>query len=253
MTRSRSSFIYILLVAIVCFAAGVASVLLRDDFIQPRPTAPTIIPEKAAAQELVPTSSERQVSIVLFGVDDLSKEQPELQALWFASFEPPGKAIHLLGVPIDSTQGGSKQTIKDNFTLFDPPDFGAELLTDLSSYAPYPIQGFIVLDEQGFSGLIDYIGGVTLDGQDLNGSAAVGALSLVNEQPLASLRMQARLIASLTENAATIGSTPELTPLTSLVPDHAYTSPSPYQLASLGSQLLPIDPENVTIEIYTQK
>lgn len=249
MTRNRSSFIYVLLVAVVCFAAGVASVLLRDDFIQPRPPSATITPEALSAQDGGATPSERQISVVLFGVDDLSSENPKLLALWFASFEPPAKTIHLLGIAVDATLDQSKQTIRESFNLFEPPEYGAGLLTSLSYYAPYPIQGFIVLDEQGFADLIDYIGGANLDGQDLNGNAAVGALSLLKDQPIASLRMQARLVTSMTENATSIGSTPELTPLTSLVPEHAYTSPSPYQLASLGSQLLPIDPANVIIEI----
>jgi hypothetical protein len=249
MTRSRSPLIYILLVAIVCFAAGVASVLLRDDIIQPRPTATSTIQQDPASENAAPTASARQVSIVLLGVDDLSRERPDLRAIWFASFEPPDRSIHLLGTSVESEIGDGKGTFHEGFNLFEPPDYGAEFLTSLAAVAPYPIQGFIVLDEEGFAKLIDYVGGVTLDNQELSGTAAVGALSLLRDQPLASLRMQAKLIGSLTENAASIGSTPELTALTSLVPDHAYTSPSPYQLASLGSQLLPIDPAVVTIEI----
>jgi hypothetical protein len=251
MNRSRSSFIYILLVAIVCFAAGMASVILRDDWVQPRinTTAPPL--QIQPTENVEPTSSARQITIVLFGVDDISSQRPQLEALWFASFEPPDKGVHLLGISVDTPLGEGKQTLKDNFSLFEPPDFGAGLLTSLAEYAPHPIQGFIVLDEEGFAKLIDYIGGVTLDNQKLNGTAAVGALSLLKQEPLASLRMQARIMNSLTENAALIGSTPELTPLTSLVPDHAYTSPSPYQLASIGSQLLPIDPSKVTIEIQS--
>jgi anionic cell wall polymer biosynthesis LytR-Cps2A-Psr (LCP) family protein len=249
MTRSRSSLIYILIVAIVCFAAGVASVLLRDDFSRPRPATASMTSADEPSPGSVSTSSPRQVSIVLLGVDDLSKEEPKLQAVWFASFEPPDKRIHLLGIPVDTLQKDGQNTLQQSFSLFEPPDFGANFLTSVATFAPYPIQGFIVLDEEGFAELIDYIGGVTLDSQELNGTAAIGALSLLKEQPIASLRMQARIIHSLTENAASIGSTPELTSLTSLVPEHAYTSPSPYQLASLGSQLLPVDPELVTIEI----
>jgi hypothetical protein len=249
MTRSRSSFIYILLVAIVCFVAGMASVLLRDDLFQPRSNPPIATPLNQTDEAVKPTSSARQITIVLFGVDELTKERPELQAIWFASFEPPDKTIHLFGISVDNPLDEGDRTLSESFTLFEPPDFGASFLTSIAKYAPHPIQGFVVLDEEGFADLIDYIGGVTLNDQRLNGTAAVGALSLVKDQPLASLRMQARIVSSLTENATSIGGTPELTPLTSLVPDHAYTSPSPYQLASLGSQLLPIDPSMVTIEV----
>ncbi|MGD2162073.1 MAG: hypothetical protein PVH60_06310 [Anaerolineales bacterium] len=226
-----------------------ASVLLRDDWIQPRSDTPIPTFRNQQDVEIEPTSSERQITIVLFGVDEITSSKPELQAIWFASFEPPDKSIHLLGIAVDTPLDENKGTLKENFTLFEPPDFGAGFLTSLSRYAPHPIQGFVVLDEEGFADVIDYVGGVTLDSQELNGTAAVGALSLVKAQPLASLRMQARIMSSLAQNAALIGSTPELTPLTRLIPDHAYTSPSPYQLASLGSQLLPIDPSNVTIEI----
>lgn len=252
MTRSRSSFIYIFIVAIVCFAAGVASVLLRDDVFQSQPTTASTTPAGESDPAIGPSPSARQVSIVLLGVDDLSKEEPELQALWFANFEPPDKRIHMLGISVGTLPPNSQKSLQESFSLFEPPDFGANFLSSIAAFAPYPIQGFIVLDEEGFADLIDYIGGVTLENQELNGAAAIGALSLLKEQPLASLRMQARLIHSLTENAALIGGTPELTSLTSLVPDHAYTSPSPYQLASLGSQLLPINPELVTIEILPE-
>ena len=249
MTRSRSSIVYILLVAVVCFAAGMASVLLRDDIFQSRPSpeSPTLQNVDLQTPEATPTA--RQISIVLLGVDDLSKEKPVLRALWFASFSPPERQIDLLGIPVDTPLDGGRETIQESFSLFEPPDFGANFLAAITPYAPYPIQGFVVLDEEGFAELIDYVGGVMLDNQELSGRAAVGALSLLKDQPIASLRMQARLISSLTENAASIGTTPELTSLTALVPDHAYTSPSPYQLASLGSQLLPIDPQFVNVDI----
>lgn len=253
MTRSRSSFIYILLVAIVCFAAGMASVLLREDIFGSRQEQYQI--ETRAPRDPSPESTPgaRSISIVVFGVDDLSLEKPQLQALWFASFEPPQKQIQLLGISVDASISESGVTLRENFSLFEPPDFGAGFLTALTTLAPHPIHGFIVLDEEGFAALIDYIGGVTLDDQQLSGAAAVGALSLLSDQPSASLRMQRRLITSLAMNAESIGNTPELTPLTTLVPDHAYTSPSPYELASLGSQLLPIDPTLVSVEIRTNE
>ncbi|MDF1499519.1 MAG: hypothetical protein P1P76_03510 [Anaerolineales bacterium] len=249
MTRNRSSAIYILLVAIVCFAAGVASVLLRDDFSRSRPDNSSSTPTGLPVQETQAPFSEKQITVVIFGVDDLSLKEPQLQALWLASFEPPDKEVHLLGVPVTMTLDGGKASLQERFSLFEPPDYGASFLTSLAELAPYPIHGFVVLDEEGFAVLIDYVGGVILDSQDLNGAAAIGALTLLKDQPLASLRMQARLLTSLTESAASIGRTPELTLLTSLVPEHAYTSPSPYQLASIASQLLPIDPARITIEI----
>ena len=248
--QSRPRIAAFLIVSVFCFVAGLLSVWLQGDAERCVPTpSPTATSRPAApAGWAVPSG---KISILVMGVDEIQRAEPQLLAVWFLSFEPPGRELHLLGIPVDAPLDEKGTPIRDAFSLWEPPDYGASFIAALANYAPGPIQGFAVLDEEGFAALIDYMGGIELGDEKLDGAAAVGALGLLQGEALSALKLQARLLEALAARAPALGRTPEITPLTALIPDHAYSSPSPYQLASLGSQLLPLDAEAIDVEILT--
>jgi len=94
------------------------------------------------------------------------------------------------------------------------------------------------------------VGGFSLDDQSYDGASAIGTLRLLADQPLIALKLQAQILRALSVKAPDLGKTPELTPLTLLLPEHAYTSPSPAQLATLASPLLPLQADFIVISIY---
>ncbi len=202
--------------------------------------------------EIAPTAPIQSgaVSILVLGVDEIKQEKPKILSIWFISFHPPDKKIHLLGIPTDLLLPDSEIPLSEAFSLWEAPDYGADFITAMDRFSPHPIFGIAVLDEEGFSALIDYLGGFSLDDQSYDGVSAIGTLRLLENQPLIALKLQAQILRALSVKVPDLGKTPELTPLTLLLPEHAYTSPSPAQLATLASPLLPLQADLIEITIY---
>ncbi len=232
---------------LVCFAAGAISVLLQGE---EQDTIPQSTPFESI--EIAPTAPIQRgaVSILVLGVDEIQQEKPKILSIWFISFHPPDKKIHLLGIPTDLLLPDTEIPLSESFSLWEAPDYGADFITAMDQLSPHPIFGIAVLDEEGFSALIDYLGGFSLDDQSYDGASAIGTLRLLENQPLVALKLQAQILRALSVKVPGLGKTPELTTLTLLLPQHAYTSPSPAQLATLASPLLPLQADLIEITIY---
>ena len=254
--RIKTPATYIILLVFVCFAAGILSVVLRPDQLldgllnlaTPAQTAT----DEAVEEDLMYETDDGKITILIMGVDHIANQEGKLLAVWLLTFKPGEKHLSLMGLPLDLPLSEDQPSLEEAFNLWDPPEYGAGFINQLSTLAPSPIHGFVALDEHGFAALLDYFGGVDLDDQLLEGSSIIGSLRLTYENPQASLRLQTRILESLRNRVNQIGSTPELTPLTSLSPIHAYTSPSPPELATLAIPLLPLAPENITIITYSK-
>jgi hypothetical protein len=232
------------------------SVVLRPDQLLDgllNLAAPTQTPTIEASEEDLPIErDDGKISILIMGVDQIANPEGKLLAVWLMTFKPGEKHLTLLGLPLDLPLSEDQPPLGESFNLWDPPEYGAGFINQLGVFAPSPIRGFVALDEHGFATLLDYFGGVNLDDQILDGSSVIGSLRLTYDNPQAALKLQARVLESLRNQVGLIGTTPELTPLTSLSPIHAYTSPSPPELATLAIPLLPLAPENITIITYSK-
>jgi len=232
---------------LVCFAAGAISVLLQRE---QQDAIPQSTPFESI--EIAPSAPIQSgaVSVLVLGVDEIKQDKPNLLSIWFISFQPPDKKIHLLGLPSDLLLPNTEIPLSEAFSLWEAPDYGADFITAMDHFSPHPIFGIAVLDEDGFSVLIDYLGGFSLDDQTYDGASAIGTLRLLEDQPLVALKLQAQILRALSVKVPDLGETPELTPLTLLLPENAYTSPSPAQLATLASPLLPLQADLIEITIY---
>ncbi|HUS85245.1 MAG TPA: hypothetical protein VMX56_08860 [Anaerolineales bacterium] len=239
--------ILFVLMMLVCFAAGAISVLLQGEETQD--ALPLSTPFESI--EIGPTAPVRSgaVSILVLGVDEIEQEKPKLLSVWFISFHPPDKQIHLLGIPTDLLLPDTEIPLSEAFSLWEAPDYGADFIAAMDTFSPNPIFGIAVLDEQGYSALIDHLGGFSLDDQNYDGASAIGSLRLVEDQPTVAIKLQGQILRALSVKVADLGETPELTPLTLLLPENAYTSPSPAQLATLASPLLPLRADLIEISI----
>jgi hypothetical protein len=244
--RSRLPVVLFVLMMLVCFAAGAISVLLQGEEQDKKPQTTPFV-----SIEIAPTAPIRSeaVSILVLGVDEIKQDKPNLLSIWFISFHPPDKKIRLLGLPSDLLLPNTETPLSEAFSLWQAPDYGADFITAMDPFSPHPIFGIAVLDEEGFSAVIDYLGGFSLDDQTYDGASAIGTLRLLESQPLVALKLQAQILRALSVKVPDLGETPELTPLTLLLPENAYTSPSPAQLATLASPLLPLQADLIEITI----
>ena len=247
--RSRSSLGLIFPLLLVCFTAGVLSVVLKPP--SPEPALIGVTPSYTTnSAPLASTEfADSRSTVLILGVDSLNDPPAaSLQTAWLITFGSREQPIQLFGLPYDALLPDGK-TLRGSFSIFDPPDFGAAFISALASYTSHPILGWVVLDQVGFARLVDYLGGFSLGDQGYDGNRTIGALNLLLDRPQESLKLQARILQALVERAPALGRTPEVTSLTTLVPEHAYTSPAAPQLTTLAIPLLPIDPSRVEITL----
>jgi len=110
----------------------------------------------------------------------------------------------------------------------------------------------VVLDETAFAALVDFVGGVDLNGTVFSGDQVLGFLSLVEDQPDALLAAQSRLMEALVQRSQALGPSPDTSPLHRLVPEHAHPSFPVNQLLAMLTPLLPVDPAEVHVSRWAE-
>ena len=217
------------------FVLGVASVILR-------PSSPEASPATASVEPSPPPDAP-QTTVLILGVDDLGSESPDLLAVWVATHRPPGKAVYLFGLPTDATTPDGI-SLEEAFSR-DPPEF----MSALSALSPVPLDVVVVLDETAFASLIDFLGGVDLEGSRVGGRDVMAVMGLLVGDASASLEAQRQLLGAMTLRLVDVGPGTELQPLADLVPDHAYLSIPVADALTRLAPLLPIDPANILISL----
>lgn len=240
----RTSFRTVL-IAVACgfFLLGLASTILKPTASDP--AAPRSTPALDTASS-TPFAANPQRTVLILGVDSLLGESPELLAVWLASFRPPGREVFLLGLPVDRPVGDGS-TLREAFAWSGAPD--PAFLDSLSEVTPLPIDIVAALDSQGFSALIDFLGGVPTEGNTVDGAAALSVLTLLRDDPTASLQAQLRLLQALVLQVGGIQPGSDLQPLAALVPDHAYLSLPVSEAIALVAPALPFDPLKVHLRL----
>jgi len=225
---------------VFCFILGLARALRRPD----SSAFPTPGPSTRAA----PVADLDQTMVLFVGVDDLSSPSPRLRAVWWAAFRPPGKEVFLYGIPLNRPlEEDPDRTMSDVFRWSPVTGVDPMLLMAMRNVISLSPALVIVLDEVGFATLIDFLGGVTQDGETMDGATVIGFLNLIADKPQTLLETQATILGGLRHKIPTFVEQVDLTPLTNLIPAHAYLSESVPEAFALLSPLLPIDPESIHV------
>ncbi len=235
----RAQLKLLFLVAMVGFVLGLLSVALDrleagDD--GGTPTAPAGL---------------GQTTILVLGVDRFD-QPPVLRAIWFITFRPPGRSIFLYGLPTNAPiEGQDLVTLGALFAWSSEGGVDPLFLDTLARTVPLQPDATALMDETAFAALVDFVGGVELNGTTFGGNEVLGFLSLVMEEPEASLASQSRLIEAMVRHLPSLGALPDVSPLQWLVPDHAHLTLPVNQMIGLLSPLLPVDPTEVHVDRWS--
>jgi hypothetical protein len=237
--RPRLSFGVIVLLLASCFALGLVSALLsRTPSEEPEPTP-------------LPPPTENQVDAVIVGYGHGDGSRSVLRSIWIASFEPPGRDLFLTGIPADSPSPDlDGRPLSTAFAITSDGAPSPQFLQALAALAPTTPDLVVTLDEVGFAQVVDYVGGIDLGGAVLDGSQILAVLELLSEDPAASTATQRSVLQAMVERAQQLGDSPDITPLTALVPDHAYVSLPVTQAIALVAPLLPLETSRVHFDVY---
>jgi hypothetical protein len=235
----RPPFIVIILVVILCFVLGILNVFIRD------PEAPTPASDTPLPTEIAVTDSPIQ-SILIIGVDDLRNLKPKLRAIWVAAYRSSEKIIYLHALSLDTPlPEDPTTTLQDNFSYAPQSGPGVEFLDGIHDVLPLDPTLTMVLDDIAFAELVDYLGGIEVQGNALDGESVLTFLSLHWDQPKLLLQNQASIVRALIPKALDQPESPELTDLFSLVPSHAFLSMDISTTVAMLYPLREINPDSV--------
>ena len=229
MTQPRRPIVVVIVLGMF-FLAGLVTVLLGGQ-------------GQGASTGNPPADSGQTVLIV--GVDNLAAAQPKLVAVWLATFSAEKRDVLLYGQPIDTQVCDSSPSSLQELFLWQPESgLSPAFLEALGAVGP---EAVVVADETAFIALIDELHGVDLNGATIEGDQVVAVLRTLYQNPAGLLTTQEQFLIALARRATEPASQVDLTRLTNLIPDHAYTSVPPQDLITLYLQLLPLGPSSILV------
>ena len=236
----RPPLAVILLVIVICFALGLLNVLLRE------PEEPSSLPTPFLPSPSITDSPIKNILIV--GLDDLAKAEPKLRAIWIATYRTSENIIYLHGIPVNAAVPGDDEThLNDVMKWSSKNGLNQEFLDVIFKIIPLHPTLTIVLDDSAFAKTIDYLGGIDIRGNTLDGDSILTFLSLSWDQPEILIRNQADIIRSIIPKALALPESPELTQLLTLIPDHAHLSLDVSEAVGMISPLRETSPESIFI------
>lgn len=235
----RPPLAVILIVIVLCFALGLLNVLLDspEELISQSPTR---------LAPIAPDNSSNLQSVLIVGLDRLNSADPKLRALWVALYDETGENLYLHGVPLDSVVNGVKGTKIEDIFAWSPQDgVDPQFLNSLYSILPLSPDLVVLLDDVAFASLVNYLGGVDIEGAKFDGSSVLAFLSLSWDKPEVLLNNQALILEALVPQALASAPSPELTELIELIPEHVYFSQDVTDAVALLTPLHEIGSENI--------
>ena len=228
---------------VVCFVFGILTVLVsqpgRPASASPTPTPTFISPQRPDQQ-----------TILILGVDRLAETAPKLEAVWIATYRLPAKDLFLLGMPTDlQPDEDSPQRLGDLFAWSGERGVDPAFIRELQLIVPLPMNAVVVLDEEGFGAIIDYLGGIDVNGVEMSGAQVIGVIGLLRDNPPALLSTQQHFVEAMSARVSSLDSHPDLSPLLELLPEHAFISVDVKVLVDEVAPLLPLRPETIHIDL----
>lgn len=169
----REKLLFVFLSAFACLLAG-WWLGAQYGAIHATPPGPGVAVQAAVAPPpLVTPLSNQPVTVLLLVVDSLAASKPQLDGCWLLTFLPGTSQFFLVGFPLD-TPVGTGYRLLDYFnagrTLEDAVLFTLEGVR--SAYGQgLPIQYQVRLDQALLAETVNRLGGVTIGGERLDGSA----------------------------------------------------------------------------------
>lgn len=152
--------------------------------------------DAAAPAKATPRTGQR--TVLLVGVDDLNAEQPRLESLWLMLYIPssPGMTLAPLYPAATDSQPQANEDLRAAFALT-PERAPAPSFTDAIQRYELSWNHYLVLDQAGLAGLVDFFGGVELGSSRLDGAAMLRYLADHEGEVSTAIESQAALMKAL--------------------------------------------------------
>lgn len=171
----------------------------------------------------------RQEGIWLIGVDQINKSTPQIKGIWLLTYITGyNKLKPLPFYPSNNNQKDAEleQTFQIDHNSFVSEDFWNKLQS-----RSQPVHDYIIFDEVAAAEMINYFGGVTIDGQHLDGNEIFKQSPEFQQQPQLRINRQIVIMSSLCNRIFSDHPVPDFATLQKKVASHILSN------IDLGEQL----------------
>jgi hypothetical protein len=187
----------------------------------------------------IPTPANGQSNVLIIGVDRLNFSDPRLESIWLLAYfpgEPEVKLIPVYPKPIPDPANDGPQ-MEEIFQL-SPAGVPGEAILNYLHQEQIWWSNYILLDETGLIEILDFTGGVKIDGQKLSGALAIGSITPAKDNQLDAVKSQTQLLQELCRQINKLPPHTNLDPLVKLMPWHIKTDLNVHQTIAEWQGLL---------------
>ncbi|MEG3072236.1 MAG: LCP family protein [Candidatus Syntrophopropionicum ammoniitolerans] len=152
--KRKASFVISILLIVAVFAAGYCGF---NKILNPQ------IDELGGGGIALPKVGGKRTNVLLLGIDARDGESmARTDSIIMASIDPKSKQIALLSIPRDTRvkiPGHGMDKI-NSASVYGGPELTAKVAADLLGI---PLKHYVMTDFRGFEGIVDILGGVTID------------------------------------------------------------------------------------------
>lgn len=204
-------------------------------------TAP-VPPEAPERQESKKTTEQKPITILLFGVDEREGDKGRTDTLMFLSFHPQKKQSLMISIPRDTRTTIAGRGFEDKINHAYSWGGIASTVGTVQDFFDTPIDYYVHVNMEGFSEIVDTLGGVTVDnpfafsyeGYDfpqgmiqLDGNTALAYVRMRYEDPQGDLgrnKRQQQIIRQLMDKAKQTGTFTKLDQVLATVANNLKTN-----------------------------
>jgi hypothetical protein len=208
MRTPRDSLLILGLLTVGCLLLGVVAGVAMGKQIPNVASPQTADPHRPIPATSLAQTQAAQFSVLLVGVDSLNASQPKLEACWVVTFQPGTQQYYVLGFSPDTAIAlpgeATPQPLATIYNLDHQIGRGDIFTRDaLRVISPgLSFQAEVMFDRLMLAQTIDMLGGISLNGQWLNGP---GLLTLYDQlppdQPAERLMFQQQALTALADTA----------------------------------------------------
>jgi hypothetical protein len=227
--RHRAYLIAIIII-LFCFSLGILSQLINRDL----ETTSTPTPKPS------PSPDETRRTMLIIGIDGFDNPDPTLMAIWYVIHRIPEEEVVLFGVPVNHEIDGSEtETLRSTFSYSVSDGISEDFLDALAKAVPHIRHNYwAIMDETFFEALINFVGGVPVGEENLDGATVVAVQRLLKDNPDALMQFQAEMLSSLRSPIVTFDPTKvDVRPLTGMIPENCLVSEDPSNLLLIARQV----------------
>ena len=136
-----------------------------------------------------------QFNLLIIGVDDMNRVDAQLESIWLAAYAENSSKITLIPVFPSLDDPDQNQILSDSFSI--EQDKPSEAFWDEMRKDNFWWKGYFISDKDSTISLIDSLGGIEMDNQQMDGLQAVGSITSWKDDSQISLHQQRILFGSV--------------------------------------------------------